>query len=70
MGDRRIGPLDRTVEAEQCWGCNRVRSRDSLEDLILAAAEGRLRMGEYLCENDDCPANDIARNHRKDKTNE
>lgn len=49
------------VHIDQCWGCNRLRIPKPWTPgtLPLLRSEGRLRVGEYLCSNPDCGANDI-----------
>jgi hypothetical protein len=51
-----------TVSVGKCWGCGRLRIPKpwTPETLPLLDSERRLRFHEYLCDNDDCPANAIA----------
>lgn len=54
--------LRERIEVGQCWGCNRLRIPKpwTPATLSLLRSEGRLRVDEYLCNHEGCPANAIA----------
>lgn len=63
MSREAITERNAEVVALRCFGCNRIKMPTPWTPawIPLLRAERRLHWREYLCDHDDCQANDIAK---------